>query len=140
MVYVDTSVIVALLTVEPKTADVVEWFRRLTQPPTSSDWLITEFASAISIKVCAGQLSEAQARRVRREFDEFASSALRLVGVGRPAFRRAAELIAQHRHGLRSGDSLHLAAALEVGATDIATLDATLARNAKRNGLAVIAP
>jgi len=35
---------------------------------------------------------------------------------------------------------LHLAAALEVGATDIATLDATLARNAKRNGLAVIAP
>ena len=139
MVYVDTSVIVALLTVEAKTASVVDWFQTLVEPPTSSDWLAIEFASAVSIKVRVGQLSEAQGRRVRREFDHLASNGLRLVAVSRRAFHRAADFVAQHRRGLRSGDSLHLAVALESGATEIATLDATLARNAKREGLAVVA-
>jgi len=139
MVYLDTSVVVALLTVEPKTTAVAEWFRSLDEPPTSSDWLLTEFASALSIKARAGRLSDAQAKRVRKEFDALISGGLRLVPVGRSAFQRAADLVSQHRYGLRSGDSLHLAFALESGAGELATLDATLARNAKRNGLSVTA-
>jgi predicted nucleic acid-binding protein len=39
----------------------------------------------------------------------------------------------QHETGLRSGDSLHLAVALELGASHIATLDRNLAENAKRH-------
>ena len=38
----------------------------------------------------------------------------------------------QSAHGLRSSDALHLAVAREIGAKTIATLDATMAGNAKR--------
>jgi hypothetical protein len=137
MVYIDTSVVVSLLAREPKSVDVVGWFRRLDEPPASADWLVTEFSSAISIKVRSGQIGEAQGRRLRKEFGELASAGLRLVAVSRQAIYRAADLIAQHQSGLRSGDALHLAVAMELGVDEIATLDSTLARNAKRNGLAL---
>ena len=48
--YVDTSVIVSLLTDEPKTQACKDWFRALTQAPISGDWLVTEFYSAIALK------------------------------------------------------------------------------------------
>jgi predicted nucleic acid-binding protein len=47
-------------------------------------------------------------------------------------------MVQQHEHGLRSGDSLHLAVALELEASQMATLDSTLAANAKRNGIKLI--
>ena len=53
MVYVDTSVIVALLTVEPSTEAVTAWFSELEEPLVSSDWLVTEFSSALSIEELA---------------------------------------------------------------------------------------
>ena len=138
MLYVDTSVIVALLTTEPKTRDVTAWFAELKDTPVCADWLLTEFASAISIKVRVGQLTETHARRVRSQFSELAAGGLRPVPVSRDAFRRAAELVAKHRQGLRAGDSLHLAVALELSADQMATLDTTLAENARRRGLAVV--
>jgi predicted nucleic acid-binding protein len=52
-------------------------------------------------------------------------------------FQQAARLERNIPSGLRSGDSLHLAMALEVTATSIATVDNNLAKNAKANGLVV---
>lgn len=138
MIYVDTSVIVALLTVEPKTQDVTAWYAELRDAPISSDWLLTEFSSAISIKRRTGQLSEANAKRVRMEFDLLAAGGLRLAPVSRSAYSQAAKMVKPHQHGLRAGDSLHLAVALELGATHMATLDGMLAENAKRKGLVLI--
>ena len=40
--------------------------------------------------------------------------------------------------GLRAGDSLHLAVALEIGASCVATADATLEANARVNGLVTV--
>jgi predicted nucleic acid-binding protein len=40
--------------------------------------------------------------------------------------------------GLRSGDSLHLAMALETGASGLATADESLENNAKAKGLNII--
>ena len=138
MLYVDTSVIVALLTVEPKTPDVTAWYAGLRDTPICADWLLTEFSSAISIKLRSRQLTETHVKRVRREFDRLASGGLRLAPVSRTAFSQAAEMVKQHQHGLRAGDSLHLAVALELGASHMATLDGTLAKNAKRKGLELI--
>ena len=138
MVYVDTSVIVALLTVEPKTQDVTAWYAGLRDTPLCADWLLTEFSSAISIKLRNRQLTETHAKRVRKEFDLLAAGGLRLVPVSRTAFSRAAEMVKKHRQGLRAGDSLHLAVALELGASHMATLDSTMAENAKRKGLELI--
>lgn len=135
MVYVDTSAIVALLTVEPKTQDVTAWYAGLQEMPYCADWLLTEFSSAISIKVRTRQLTEPQAKLVRKEFNLLAAGGLRLIPVSRTAFKQAADMVKPHRFGLRAGDSLHLAVALELGAQYIATLDGTLAKNAERKGL-----
>ena len=77
------------------------------------------------------------AKRVRKEFDLFATGGLRLVPVTRASFREAAEMVKQHQYGLRAGDALHLAVALEMGASHMATLDENLSKNAKRRGLVV---
>jgi predicted nucleic acid-binding protein len=138
MVYVDTSVIVALLTVEPRTQDMTAWYAGLRDTPTCSDWLLTEFSSALSIKLRTGQISEANAKRVRKEFELLTEGGLRIVPVSRSTFRRAAEMTGLHAHGLRAGDSLHLAVALELGASHMATLDRTLAANATRNGMELV--
>lgn len=135
MIYVDTSVIVALLTVEPETLDVTAWYAGLRDTPTCSDWLLTEFCSAISIKQRTGQINKANAKRVRKEFGLLAEGGLRIVPVSRGAFSLAAEMVRQHDHGLRAGDSLHLAVALELGASHMATLDGTLAANTRRHGM-----
>lgn len=135
MVYVDTSVVVALLTAEPGSAKATKWYAAATEAPTCADWLLTEFASALSMKVRTKQLSDAHAKRVRKEFEALAAGGLRVVPVSRAAYRHAASLAAAHRHGLRAGDALHLAVALELGATHMATFDKVLAQNAKRLGL-----
>jgi len=135
MVYIDTSVIVALLTLEPNTQEVMTWYAGLRDVPYCSDWLLTEFSSAIAIKVRTRQLTEAHAKLVRRQFNLLAAGGLRLVPVSRAAFKQAADMVKQHRVGLRAGDSLHLAVALELGASHMATLDGTLAENAERKRL-----
>lgn len=135
MVYVDTSVLVALLTVEPKTREVTAWYAGLREVPYCADWLLTEFASAISIKVRTRQLTETQAKLVRKEFNLLVTGGIRLVPVSRAAFKQAADMVKPHRFGLRAGDSLHLAVARELGASHMATLDENLANNAQRKGL-----
>lgn len=135
MIYVDTGVIVALLTLEPRTREVTAWYAGLRDTPSCSDWLLTEFSSALSIKLRTGLINEISAKRVRKEFALLAEGGLRIVPVSRGAFRHAAEMLKPHDHGLRAGDSLHLAVALELRASHMATLDGTLAANAKRNGM-----
>jgi predicted nucleic acid-binding protein len=56
MIYVDTSVIVPLLVTEPKKSSVTAWFAGLRETPTCSDCLLTELASAISIKLRTGSI------------------------------------------------------------------------------------
>lgn len=138
MIYVDASAVVPLLTVEPETQAVTGWFAGVRDTPVSSDWLLSEFSSALPIKLRAGQINEANARKVRKEFELLADGGMRVVPVSRAAFKRAAELARMHSRGLHSGDSLHLAVALELGASHMATLDLALAANAKRHGIELI--
>lgn len=53
-------------------------------------------------------------------------------------FHDAALLTLDAEAGLRAGDALHLASAMQVNATRLATLDAVFARNAKRLKIAVV--
>ncbi len=138
MLYVDTSVVVALLTAEPKTPHVTKWFAELDETPISSDWLLPEFSSAMSIKLRSKQLSDAHVRRVRKEFELLISGGIQLVALSRSAFSLASDMVKQHRYGLRAGHSLHLAVGVECGASHVATLDVTFAQNVRRNGIRTI--
>lgn len=138
MIYLDTSAAVPLFVREPASDAVDAWLESCTDPIVSSDWIVTEFASALSIKVRKGEINARQARAAWKDFDAFCNSGLRLLPVSRKAFKVAAMMALNATSGLRSGDSLHLAMALEAGASGLSTADDTLAISAKAKGLKVI--
>ena len=138
MVYIDTSVVVALLTQEPAAERAAAWFETLEDTPVCADWLLTEFSSAISIKRRTGQITEIAAKAARKEFQLLVGNGVRLAPVSRAVFKAAADMAEAHGHGLRAGDALHLAVAREIGADILATLDATMALNAKRIKLGLV--
>ena len=132
MLYVDTSVLVALCTNEGKTADVVKWYADCTQELASAAWSVTEFASAMGLKQRTGQLTKEQAQTAWMQFERMCANDLQLLPVEAITFHRAAMLTMDAAAGLRAGDALHLACAIANKAQGMVTLDAVLAKNAKR--------
>ena len=132
MLYVDTSVLVALCTNEAKTADVVKWYGDCADELVSAAWCVTEFASALGIKQRTGQLTEPQAQSAWLKFERMCVNDLQLLPVEARTFHKAALLTMDATAGLRAGDALHLACAIEAKATGMVTLDAVLAKNSKR--------
>ena len=139
MVYLDTSAAVPLFVAEPASDPVDRWFSACEVPLVSSDSIVTEFASALSIKERSGTLTAKDAKAAWRSFETFCQSGLRLAPVSRRAFEVAAKMVREPSRGLRSSDALHLAVAMEIGAKAIATLDATMASNAMRLRMKTVA-
>jgi uncharacterized protein len=131
MLYVDTSVLVALCTLEAKTVDVNKWYAQCTQELVSAAWCVTEFGSAMGLKQRTGQLSAEQAQTAWAQFERICANDLQLLPIEPATFHQAAMLTMNSTSGLRAGDALHLACALEAKAKSMATLDVLLARNAK---------
>ena len=109
MLYVDTSVLVALCTNEAKTIDVVRWYENCTDELASAAWCVTEFASAMGLKQRTGQLSEEQAQSAWMQFERVCANDLQLLPVEIMTFHKAAVLTMKSATGLRAGDALHLA-------------------------------
>lgn len=131
MVYVDTSVLVALLLKEPRSGDVGKWYAACEDELVSAMWCVTEFASALSIKQRTRQIDGTEAQAAWQRFERLCANDLQLMPVEPVTFHRAAVLALDPDSGLRAGDALHLAAALDAKAKGMATLDEVLAKNAK---------
>jgi len=132
MVYVDTSVLVALCVNEPKSAAVARWYAGSHSELSSAAWCVTEFASALGIKQRTRQITAAQSAMAWQSFERLCAADLQLLPIEPQTFYRGALLTLDPATGLRAGYALHLAVALAVKAKSIATLDDVLARNAKR--------
>ena len=131
MLYVDTSVLVALCTNEAKTPDVNHWYAQCKQDLVSAAWCVTEFGSAMGLKQRTGQLTEEQAHIAWAQFERVCANDLQLLPVEPATFHKAALLTMDAASGLRAGDALHLACALDAKAKGMVTLDVLLAKNAK---------
>jgi predicted nucleic acid-binding protein len=138
VLYIDTSVLVAALTREPRTSDIQDWLA--AQPAGQlavSDWVLTEFSSALSVKVRMGQLSPPDRAEVLAVFAELVEGSFEVLPVSRLDFRTAARFADQYATGLRAGDALHLAVARNHG-TRIRALDRRLVAAAEALGVSAV--
>jgi predicted nucleic acid-binding protein len=123
MSYLDTSVIVALLTGEASAARIRLWLNNHKPSPlTISHWSYTEVSSALSLKLRTDQIAVRAYEAAQRQFHLLANNSFEVLPVLQKHFYEAARYCDRHDLGLRSGDALHLAVAMELNA-EIVTLD-----------------
>jgi len=126
MLYVDTSVLVAAMTNEPRTAEMQEWLAGQGAGQLAvSDWVMTEFSAALSVKLRTGQLEPAHRADAMAVFAELVEASFEVLSVSSLDFHTAGRFADQYTTGLRAGDALHLAVAYNHGAR-VRTLDQTL--------------
>jgi predicted nucleic acid-binding protein len=125
--YLDTSVLVCALTNDSETANIQAW---LAAPEADdrviSDWVATEFSSAMSIKLRTGQIGLRHRNAALAMFTQLVTESFRILRVDAMQFRTAARFADQFALGMRAGDALHLAICAHHGAT-LCKLDRRLA-------------
>jgi predicted nucleic acid-binding protein len=141
VVYLDTSVLVALVASEPDAPSVKRWLAAAdAAPPYSSDGCVPEVASALSLKVRTGQLDERQADAAWQAFGAACDGLLDLLRVQAADYTTAAQMCRLPKAGLRAGDALHLAVALRSGCDALLAFDQNMNKNARASGLQLITP
>ena len=99
--YLDTSLIVTALVTEPQSPAVVAWLETRTAARlTISDWVVTEFSAALSVKLRSGTLDAAAQDRALSLFGDLVSNEFECLAITPETFRLAAAL------ANRSGDGL----------------------------------
>ena len=125
--YLDTSLLVAAMTNEEQTECIQTWLSSLEgQDLLISEWVATEFSSALSIKVRTGQIEAKDRVAALAAYRQIAAYSFTFAPVTGEHFRIAGRFAEHYELGLRAGDALHLAIASEQGLT-LCTLDRKLA-------------
>lgn len=138
MIYCDTSILIAALTPEAQSGAVQDWLGQ-ADGLCISGWVVTEFASALAIKLRRGDLSPAERDAVLAQWLRLRRNHLHVEPVRQGAFALAAQLCGDAASGLRAGDALHLAVAVQ-GQHGFATLDRVQAEAARAQGLVLAGP
>ena len=126
MVYLDTSVLVAALTREDATERAQAALSEAEAGTLCiSGWVTTEFSSALSIKLRSGDIDLSTRNRILAGFARLVADSFDVVPVEVAAFMTAARFADRHELGLRTGDALHIAVAMQHGAT-VLSLDRRL--------------
>lgn len=138
--YLDTSVVVSAVADEPASGRVRRWLGEAEAGSLHiSWWSLTEFASALSLKVRVGRFSLEQRAEAFAAWQKLRETSLSMQPVASAHFETAARFADRHHLGLRAGDALHLAIAASSGHR-LVTLDATLAKAAPALGVPVLVP
>jgi predicted nucleic acid-binding protein len=133
--YLDTSVLVAALTREARTAAAQRWLA--DQAPGClfiSEWVTTEFSAALSMKMRMRHLGGAMRADALSVFTTLSRDTFSVLDVTSEDFHTAAQLADQHASGLRAGDALHVSIAGHHGMR-IISLDRTLVKAALAAGI-----
>ena len=140
MLYFDTSLLVAMLSSEPRTPELQLWFSALDPENLClSEWALTEFQSAMAFKRRTGQLTPDQRERAELIFQRYVGSYFKILPVRSLHFYRAADIAGQEDINLRAADALHLAVGESHHAV-MCTLDKRMLHAANILGVQTIAP
>jgi predicted nucleic acid-binding protein len=134
MIYLDTSLLVALITNEARTARALDWLATVDVDLLTSEWAMAEIASAVSIKQRQRALDDVGRARAERTLSGIAGHGVDVVPVTTADFRRAADYVRLPERSLRAADALHLAVADRFGAT-VHTLDGVQVAAARQLGI-----
>lgn len=110
MHYVDTSVLVTALTVEPESPAAMSWLVDHQETAFLSDWTLTEFAGALARKRRMGDIDDRTREGAHELLDRLSRESLVVLPVTSTDFREAVG-VCRADVGLRSADALHVAVA-----------------------------
>ena len=108
-VYLDPSVIVSLFISDASSPQADKILRTAQIDIVVSNFAAAEFASVLSRRVRARELTAAHARTVFAEFDEWCLRSVQLVEIASEDIAAAASLLRRLNTTLRTPDALHLA-------------------------------
>jgi hypothetical protein len=137
MLYLDTCVLLALLTPEVHSAAASAFLEQAAESLAISLWSATELHSALALKVRTGALSATDADRVLEVFESSLAPGLLWLDLEADDFRNANACLRGWSTSLRAADALHLAIASGRGAT-LCSLDAPFVQAAQQLGLAAL--
>jgi predicted nucleic acid-binding protein len=140
LIYLDTSLVVALCAPEADSDRVESVLAAIVEPLCISQWTSVEFTSAIGIKVRNRELTESLARRALAEYYEAFEPGVTVFTPSREDYIQAAWYLQDLKSGLRSGDALHVAIAKNNGAARVLTLDKVFVKAARKAGVPVVLP
>ena len=133
MLYLDTWALLAVLLPEANSAAAAFQEGARAQLAISS-WSVTEFHSALGLKVRTSALNQAQAETVLQGFERSLAPGLLVLELEPQDFRNANACLRGWSTSLRAADALHLAIASGRGAT-LCNLDAPFVAAAQQLGL-----
>jgi predicted nucleic acid-binding protein len=116
MIYLDASLIVALLAPEEHSERADAWFAaQATGSLFISGWVVTEVSSALSLKLRTEALTLDRRAAALSAWNALREASLLTLAVDDQHFEQAAQIANRHDLGLRGGDALHLAIASDAG-------------------------
>lgn len=140
MYYLDTSVLVPLFVKEKKSSLVRHFFEQHVQHTelVISIWTVTEFTSAIGMKVRLKEFSDEAGKKAIKIFKEAFQNNITVFPLEDADFNLAAEYLTEFSLGLRAGDALHLAIAQRQNAKKFFTFDQKLLELAPKFKLQIV--
>lgn len=137
MIYCDASLVVAVLAPEIHSAQARAWLRgQAGNRLAASPWVSVEVASALAMKQRRGALSAEGRSTLAARWRVLSRRSFHELSVEERHYGLAATLVDAGRSGLRGGDALHLAIALDHRCA-LATYDDDLADAARAHGVEV---
>jgi predicted nucleic acid-binding protein len=138
MIYLDTSLVVSLYCLDANSAAAAAALRAAKSPLLITALCELETVNAFGLRVFRKELAGSQLDAVRQNFEkDLRAGVFLLRELPPPAFTRARQLSQQltAKLGTRTADLLHVAAALELGATRFFTFDLQQRKMAQAAGL-----
>ena len=124
MLYFDTSFLVPLILAEDTSVAVAKFFRDVdTDKLTTSHLARLEFVSMIARVVRMGRLRSDAAQEAEVTFENLMARSFLVILPTADDYEAARKMLGQYDSGLRAGDALHLAIALNHGAQSLYSLD-----------------
>lgn len=138
LIYLDTSFVVSLYSPDANSASAVRIQQTTAETIVVSSLTELEIINALRLRVFRKEISLAMADASQRNVEEdFRDGMLRVLPLPEAAFERARKLskLSTAQLGTRTADLLHVAAALEFGATGFFSFDLQQRKLAQSVGL-----